>query len=64
MYDSKAGGWKENSQQLDWVDQVLSWKKLGLGVVGGCCRTIPADIEKVHRLLVKNDSQEDRKKSK
>lgn len=57
MYDPEIKNWKENSHKIDWTEQVLQWKKLGLGVIGGCCRTTPKDIAKVHEILMEQKKQ-------
>ncbi|HFI0704309.1 TPA: homocysteine S-methyltransferase [Streptococcus suis] len=45
VYDGATQTWKENADHShSLLDNTLAWYKLGAKVVGGCCRTRPADI--------------------
>ncbi|MDW8648836.1 homocysteine S-methyltransferase [Streptococcus suis] len=46
VYDGATQTWKEEADHShSLLDNTLAWHKLGTKVVGGCCRTRPADIE-------------------
>ncbi|MEI4302279.1 homocysteine S-methyltransferase [Streptococcus suis] len=46
VYDGATQTWKEEADHShSLLDNTLAWHKLGAKVVGGCCRTRPADIE-------------------
>lgn len=47
VYDGATQTWKEKKadDSHSLLDNTLVWHKLGAKVVGGCCRTRPADIE-------------------
>ncbi|HEM3670470.1 TPA: homocysteine S-methyltransferase [Streptococcus suis] len=45
VYDGTTQTWKEEADHShSLLDNTLAWHKLGATVVGGCCRTRPADI--------------------
>ncbi|HEM6394464.1 TPA: homocysteine S-methyltransferase [Streptococcus suis] len=45
VYDGATQTWKEKADDShSLLDNTLVWHKLGAKVVGGCCRTRPADI--------------------
>ncbi|MBO3756892.1 homocysteine S-methyltransferase [Streptococcus suis] len=45
VYDGATQTWKEEADHShSLLDNTLAWHKLGAKVVGGCCRTRPADI--------------------
>ncbi|MGV3030221.1 homocysteine S-methyltransferase [Streptococcus suis] len=45
VYDGATQTWKEEADHShSLLDNTLAWRKLGAKVVGGCCRTRPADI--------------------
>lgn len=45
VYDGATQTWKEQADHShSLLDNTLAWHQLGAKVVGGCCRTRPADI--------------------
>lgn len=45
VYDGATQTWKEKADDShSLLDNTLTWHKLGAKIVGGCCRTRPADI--------------------
>lgn len=49
VYPNSGEHWEENTHTWcgsgeSWVDRVPEWRRLGAVLIGGCCRTTPADI--------------------
>jgi homocysteine S-methyltransferase len=43
-YDSTTKAWRGHAQQKPFAEQSLEWYAAGARILGGCCRTTPADI--------------------
>ncbi|MEE1274018.1 MAG: homocysteine S-methyltransferase [Olegusella sp.] len=50
-YDGHAKCWHEAPAGEGFGDYLPRWADAGVALIGGCCRTRPADIERVARLL-------------
>lgn len=53
-WDADAKQWCEGSHQGagDLASQAVHWRDLGARLLGGCCRTTPADIRRLRRVLL------------
>jgi homocysteine S-methyltransferase len=47
-YDAAAKTWLGFATAPPFADQSLSWFEAGARLIGGCCRTTPADIKAIH----------------
>jgi homocysteine S-methyltransferase len=47
-YDAAAKTWLGFATAPPIADQSLSWYEAGARLIGGCCRTTPADIKAIH----------------
>ncbi|XP_061366984.1 selenocysteine methyltransferase-like isoform X2 [Gastrolobium bilobum] len=57
-YDADVKEWVQNTgvTDEDFVSYVNKWCELGASLVGGCCRTTPATIRGIYRILSSNQS--------
>ncbi|CAJ1904103.1 unnamed protein product [Sphenostylis stenocarpa] len=57
-YDAEVKQWVQNTgvTDEDFVSYVTKWRELGASLVGGCCRTTPATIRKIYRVLSSSES--------
>ena len=47
-YNSDTKTWEPTDNcELSFVDNAQIWKAAGAKVIGGCCRTSPADIQQL-----------------
>ena len=53
-YDPATKTWHHPVNHPGWDDFVGRWKSLGARCIGGCCRTLPADIVQIAALLSKH----------
>ena len=51
LYDPQSKCWIADSQPHDIVADALRWKRAGAQLIGGCCRTTPADIKNIRIAL-------------
>ena len=52
-WDGQRRVWKDGSEEApSWTSLAPEWVRLGAGVIGGCCRTQPADIADLRRSLL------------
>ncbi|MFQ5350146.1 MAG: homocysteine S-methyltransferase family protein, partial [Thermoanaerobaculia bacterium] len=51
-YDAAGKRWLPDESPADLAAGAGEWVRLGAGIVGGCCRTGPADIRRLRRLLL------------
>lgn len=50
IYDIHQQDWRDNPEEnLTMTDYAQIWKKYGVQIFGGCCRTRPDDIAALHR---------------
>jgi homocysteine S-methyltransferase len=50
-WDPTRKVWLGESVSGDWVEAAAAWLRLGAVGVGGCCRTGPAEIRRLRRIL-------------
>ncbi len=50
-FDTVDKSWGPDGRPGRWVDYAEAWQAEGAKAVGGCCRTTPADIARLRRLL-------------
>lgn len=50
LYDANDKVWAVGQAALDFGQQAKSWQAQGAQLIGGCCRTTPADIKAVAQL--------------
>ena len=50
-YDAATKTWHHPVGGPGWHHFVAPWKSLGVKCLGGCCRTLPADIVEIARLM-------------
>jgi homocysteine S-methyltransferase len=50
-YDAVAGAWTGARDPEDFAEAALRWRDAGADIIGGCCRTGPAHIERIRRRL-------------
>lgn len=48
-YDGTHQVWTSTPDVIHLADEALSWQSLGAKIVGGCCRTRPADIQRLYQ---------------
>ncbi len=51
-WDADARAWTGSQEPLDFGEAARKWKGMGASIIGGCCRTGPADIEAIRNALV------------
>lgn len=51
IYDPKTKSWHTPPHDCGWDAYVPLWQRKGARLIGGCCRTLPADIAEIARLL-------------
>ncbi|MEA4973094.1 Homocysteine S-methyltransferase [bioreactor metagenome] len=52
-YDAVTKTWHGSKDGKTYGQWAESWYRAGAGIIGGCCRTTPANIEEVYKLLRK-----------
>lgn len=50
-YDPSDKSWHQNPHALSFKDAVPTWQQAGARIIGGCCRTTPADIRQIAAVL-------------
>ncbi len=45
IYNPVDKSWRANPDATTLADSVTEWQKAGANIIGGCCRTTPADIK-------------------
>jgi len=50
-YDPQTKTWRKTDLSHQFDDFVPTWLAAGAKIIGGCCRTTPADIATIHRLV-------------
>ena len=51
-YNSDTKTWEQsNNCAVNFLDNAQIWKAAGAKVIGGCCRTSPADINELKNFL-------------
>jgi homocysteine S-methyltransferase len=53
-WDAAAGCWLENSSATEFGPAAQMWRAAGARVIGGCCRTGPAEIAAIRAILLPN----------
>jgi homocysteine S-methyltransferase len=51
-YDAAARSWRPAARSIDWREACLEWHRAGARLIGGCCRTGPADVAALRSALV------------
>lgn len=51
-WDAVAKTWDDSQAPLDWGEVGLEWRAAGATLLGGCCRTTPADIRRLRERLL------------
>jgi len=51
QWDAQKHCWLPHTQGLRLSDQAVAWRRAGAHLIGGCCRTGPADIRELKALL-------------
>ncbi len=51
VYDSKTKTWSELSIPEQFLNQAKNWFKLGVDIIGGCCRIGPEKIRSLSKLV-------------
>ncbi len=51
-WDAASGEWIEGPGKLDWGAFARRWRDAGARLIGGCCRSTPADITLIRETLV------------
>lgn len=51
IYDPETKTWQANPQADTFTDLVPEWLEAGAKLVGGCCRTTPADIKEISKII-------------
>ena len=52
LYHAEDNSWSGNACDLDTDFNVLDWRAAGARLIGGCCRTGPADISAIRRRIL------------
>ena len=52
VWDSSSRTWVSGQKEDRFLNLAASWKTAGASLVGGCCRTSPADIRALRSLLL------------
>jgi homocysteine S-methyltransferase len=50
-YDAMSNRWERSEDTIELSEACLEWRGLGAQLIGGCCRTRPADIQKMSQKL-------------
>jgi len=50
-YDATSNRWERSEGAIDFGEACLEWRRLGAQLIGGCCRTRPADIRRMSKRL-------------
>jgi len=50
-YDATSNRWERSEDTIELSETCLEWRRLGAQLIGGCCRTRPADIRKMSQKL-------------
>ncbi len=59
-WDAGAKSWIGSQEPLDFGEAALSWKGMGASIIGGCCRTGPAEIKAIRNALVRSPGRDSR----
>lgn len=51
IYNPTTKTWQTNPQADTFTDLVPSWLEAGASLIGGCCRTTPADIKEISNFI-------------
>lgn len=51
IYDPRVKKWHFEADAPRFSDQIASWYQAGATIIGGCCTTMPADIEEVAKVM-------------
>lgn len=54
IYDPKTKTWTTVPHAESFQEEVPNWLSAGANVIGGCCRTTPADIEQISKIVTKS----------
>ena len=54
IYDPATKTWQENEHATSFTNLVPLWQANGAAIIGGCCRTTPADIAEITSVLTDN----------
>ena len=57
-WDAVAKAWTGSQEPLDFGEAAPEWKEMGASVIGGCCRTGPADIKAIRSALLPASQQD------
>lgn len=49
VYDAEVRAWRDGSRPAVFADAAPDWYRAGARIIGGCCRTTPADIAALAR---------------
>ncbi|MDD3990602.1 MAG: homocysteine S-methyltransferase [Desulfobacteraceae bacterium] len=49
VYDAQIRAWRDGSQPAPFAEAAPHWYRAGARIIGGCCRTTPADIAALAR---------------
>ena len=52
-WDAARKCWVEGGHSADLASLALHWRTAGARLIGGCCRTTPADISRIRRKILK-----------
>lgn len=52
QWDAMQRRWEQPTCAVDWYTYVAEWLGLGVRLIGGCCRTRPADIATMRRVCL------------
>ena len=50
-YNATTHSWQSGDACAHFAQEALGWLKAGATIVGGCCRTTPADIAAIRELI-------------
>lgn len=53
IYDPVTKTWQSTPEQASFAQQAVEWVQAGAGIVGGCCTTMPKDIQEIKLELTK-----------
>ena len=54
IYDPVTKSWQTVSNAPAFSDLVPKWRAAGANLIGGCCRTTPADISQIASAMASN----------
>jgi homocysteine S-methyltransferase len=46
-WDASRRCWRQGADIIDWREAAREWHRLGAKLIGGCCRTTPAQIDQI-----------------